>query len=142
MVDHGADPYDVNRMWWDECAGFHLDTPLYQGYVERLAGGGHSLLPLEVREVGDVNGLDVLHLQCHVGTDTLSLARLGATATGVDFSPVAIREATALGSRLGIKARFVEAEIAEIGDLFAGQFDLVFTSYGVITWLSVASSAS
>jgi len=126
---------DLNRAYWDERAGFHLDTEFYQRQVRRLSSGGHSLLPLEVRELGDISGLDVLHLQCHVGTDTLSLARLGANVTGVDFSRVAVDRAAALSKTLGIRARFEQMEIRAAGEHFAGQFDLVFTSYGVISWL-------
>ncbi|MEC9072878.1 MAG: class I SAM-dependent methyltransferase [Myxococcota bacterium] len=136
MTDAPEDPYDVNRAWWDECAGFHLETPFYQRYVQKLMAGGHCLLPLEVGELGDVKGLDVLHLQCHVGPDTLSLARLGAQVTGVDFSPVAIREATGLADRLGIEANFVQSEVGDLGGRFPQRFDLVFTGYGALSWLS------
>ncbi len=126
---------ELNRAFWDERAGYHLQTPFYQTYLRRLKSGGHSLLPLEVGELGDIKGLKVLHLQCHVGTDSLSLARLGADVTGVDFSRVAIEQATALSEDLGIPARFEQMEISEVGERLSGAFDLVFTSYGVLTWL-------
>ena len=70
-----------------------IATSLYQKHIERLRNGGLALLPLEVSELGDLSGRRVLHTQCHIGTDTLSLARLGADVTGVDFSKVAIAEA-------------------------------------------------
>ena len=126
---------EVNRAWWDERAAFYLETAFYQKHVDRLRAGGVALLPLEVRELGDITGLDVAHLQCHVGTDTLSLARLGARAVGVDFSSVAIDRARALSRELGIAARFEQAEIAEFGNRFPESFDLVFTSSGVLSWL-------
>ena len=124
-----------NRAWWDERAGYHLETELYRKHIDRLEKGGVSLLPLEVRELGELGELDVLHLQCHVGTDTISLARLGAHVTGLDFSAVAIEKARQLSARLGIAARFEQAQVGELGTRFADQFDLVFTSYGVISWL-------
>lgn len=101
---------ELNRAWWNERAAFHLDTPLYRTHLARLETGGVSLLPTQLRELGDFTGLHVLHLQCHVSTDTLSLARMGAQVTGVDFSTVAIEQARGLSERLGIPARFVAGE--------------------------------
>ena len=133
-------PYDLNRAWWNERADFHLDTAFYGKMVAKLEAGGHCLLPLEVRELGSVEGEDLLHLQCHVGADSLSLARLGARVTGVDFSEVAIVRARELSKRLEIPARFEVCEISEVGARFEHQFDCVFTSYGAITWLSDLAS--
>ena len=67
---------EPNLSWWNERAAFHRDTPLYQKHIERLQNGGLALLPLEVSELGDLTGKKVLHSQCHIGTDTLSLSRL------------------------------------------------------------------
>lgn len=129
------DPYAQNRELWDDWASFHLDTEMYRGFVAELRAGGNALLPLERRELGEIAGQRVLHLQCHVGTDTLSLARLGARAVGVDFSAVAIERARGLSADLGIEAEFVQAEIAALPKEFDAAFDLVFTSYGVLNWL-------
>jgi len=126
---------EINRTWWNERAGFHLETAFYQNFQRRLADGGHALLPREVEELGDISGLDVLHVQCHVGTDTLSLVRLGAHTTGIDFSPVAVEKARNLAEALGIPSRFEQAEIGSLRARFGPQFDLVFTSYGVLSWL-------
>ena len=93
-------------------------------------------LPLEVSELGDLTGKKVLHSQCHIGTDTLSLSRLGGDVTGVDFSEVAIAEARQLSQDLGIPAAFEVREIAALKSEFPEAFDLVFTSHGVLTWLS------
>ena len=90
MVERKRSFETSNLEWWNERAAFHRDTPLYQKHIERLRNGGLALLPLEVSELGDLSGRQVLHTQCHIGTDTLSLARLGADVTGVDFSEVAI----------------------------------------------------
>ena len=84
---------------------------------------------------GTVSGLDVCHLQCHIGTDTLSLARAGARVTGVDFSPGALESAANLAERLGVDATWVETDVLEARAAVAGNFDLVYTSIGTITWL-------
>jgi SAM-dependent methyltransferase len=87
--------------------------------------------------LGRLDGLDVVHLQCHLGTDTVSLARLGArSAVGLDFSPSAVREARVLATRAGADATFVEGDAYDAVQLLgAGRFDLVYTGIGAICWL-------
>lgn len=84
---------------------------------------------------GSVAGLDVVHLQCHIGTDTLSLARLGARVTGVDFSQRSLEVARDLARRCGLEARFVEADVQHAADAVEDTFDVVYTSVGTVTWL-------
>ncbi|MHA7268710.1 class I SAM-dependent methyltransferase [Arthrobacter sp. HLT1-20] len=84
---------------------------------------------------GTVSGLDVCHLQCHIGTDTLSMARAGARVTGVDFSPSALESAAGLADRLGLEARWVETDVLDARAAVDGDFDLVYTSIGTINWL-------
>jgi SAM-dependent methyltransferase len=85
---------------------------------------------------GTVTGLDVCHLQCHIGTDTLSLARAGARVTGVDFSRGALASAAGLAQRLGLDATWVETDVLDARAAVPGDFDLVYTSIGTITWLA------
>ncbi|WP_284329376.1 class I SAM-dependent methyltransferase [Demequina litorisediminis] len=83
-----------------------------------------------------VAGLDVCHLQCHIGTDTLSLARAGARVTGVDFSPSALAAAADLAEGLGLAATWVQTDVLDARAAVKGDFDLVYTSIGTITWLA------
>lgn len=85
--------------------------------------------------LGDLTGLDVVHLQCHIGTDTISLARLGGRVTGVDFSPSALAVARDLAAAAGVEARFVESELYATPDALPEQFDLVYTGVGALIWL-------
>lgn len=124
------DPYA-----WDERARIHRDTPLYREYIQRLREGGDALLPFDDRALGELTDLDVLHLQCHIGTDTLSLARRGANAVGIDFSPVSIEEARSLGQELGLKATFLTSNVYTLPEHLKDDFDIVYTSYGVLCWL-------
>jgi SAM-dependent methyltransferase len=127
---------DSNRSLWDAWTRLHLAPGVYG--VEEFRAGQSSLKPIELKEVGDVRGKTLLHLQCHFGLDTLSWARRGAIATGVDFSPEAIEAARALSAEVGLPARFVCASIYDLPDaseLRGEQFDVVFTSYGVLSWL-------
>ena len=87
--------------------------------------------------VGDVAGKRLLHLQCHVGLDTMRFGLAGATnLTGVDFSPKAIAAARSIAERLGVSATFIEADVAALPESVpVSAFDVVFTSYGTIMWL-------
>lgn len=127
------DPIEQNRARWDEVVDIHVASDFYR--VAEFKAGGTSLDPLILDELGDVSGLSLLHLQCHFGLDTLSLARLGAHVTGLDFSPKAIATARSLASETGTDARFVEGRVEDAATLAGTGFDLVFTSWGVLVWL-------
>lgn len=124
-----------NQDWWNEAAQVHAQG---EGYLmSEFKKGLNKLHSLEREEVGDVAGKKVLHLQCHFGMDTLSWARLGAQVTGVDFADKAIAIAKDLSQELHIDAAFVCSDIYHLPDVLdaAGQFDIVYTSYGAICWL-------
>ncbi len=121
---------------WNERTEIHAKSQLYDiaGYVanpEKIS----SVVQFDVPDLGDVSGKTLLHLQCHIGTDTLSLARLGATATGVDFSPDAIATARKLSSDSGTPGRFEVAELYDTPDVIDEKFDIVYTGVGALTWL-------
>lgn len=84
---------------------------------------------------GSLSGLDLCHLQCHIGTDTVSLARAGARVTGVDFSEPALRAAAALEARSGVSATWIHSDVLDARDAVSGDFDVVYTSIGTICWL-------
>jgi 2-polyprenyl-3-methyl-5-hydroxy-6-metoxy-1,4-benzoquinol methylase len=120
-----------NRELWDDWAGFHPQTDFYN--MEAFKNGASSLMEPELQALQPVDGKSLLHLQCHFGQDTLSWARLGARATGVDFSGKAIATARSLAESMGLAARFVQSDVLVL-DL-KETYDIVFTSYGVLTWL-------
>ena len=123
----------ANRARWDQKIEVHLRSAYYD--VAGFMAGATSLCPIERVEVGEVSGKTLLHLQCHIGLDTLSWARAGADATGLDFSPKAIAAARELSRETGLAARFVEGDLNQAPALIDGQFDIVFTSWGTIVWL-------
>ena len=134
MDDHSAATREhlaQNRANWDERTALHLGA---YG-VEKFLAGETSLGALELRELGDVSGRTLLHLQCHFGMDTLSWARLGAEVTGIDFSPAAIEAARSLSQQSGVPARFIESDLYGLPQVLDERFDVVFTSYGVLGWL-------
>ena len=127
----------LNKASWDERAPAHAASPDYA--VQRFAadpGFLSDVVRFDLPLLGDIAGLRGVHLQCHIGTDTISLARLGASMTGLDFSPVAVAQASRLAGQTGDDARFVEADVYDaVSVLGAGAFDLVFTGIGAICWL-------
>jgi SAM-dependent methyltransferase len=123
----------ANLDWWNEAVGVHVQGDIYG--LERFKAGTSTLKFLEREEVGEVAGKSLLHLQCHFGLDTLSWARLGATVTGVDFSEKAIALARSLANEVHLDAAFVHSDLYELPNVLSGQFDIVYTSYGVIGWL-------
>jgi SAM-dependent methyltransferase len=133
-----VDGIETNRALWDERAALHGQDGYYD--VEAFLAGATSLSPRELHEVraavGDVAGLDLLHVQCHFGLDTLSFARMGASVTGLDFSPVAIARATALAEQASLQATFVEEDAQPLPSSLHASFDLVFASYGVLCWIA------
>jgi len=125
----------TNLARWDELVGVHVRTP--EAYdLDAFRAGRSTLRPIELEEVGDVRGKRLLHLQCHFGMDTISWAKLGAGAVGVDFSPEAISLARELDAELGAGAEFVCSDVYELPGKLEGAFDIVFASYGVLCWLS------
>lgn len=130
MSDHTV----VNRAFWDEIAPHHAESSFYA--VEDFVARRDSLGEIEQVEVGSVAGLSVCHLQCHIGLDTLSLANRGATVTGVDFSAASLQVARDLATRTGIAADFVQADVLAAADSVNGDFDLVFTTRGVVMWIA------
>jgi SAM-dependent methyltransferase len=128
-------PYlQANQQLWNDWTHLHQDTPFYP--IAAVKAGGSSLRPIERTELlPHVPGKTLLHLQCHFGLDTLSLARAGAIVTGVDFSDQSIAAAQALSAEMGLPATFVCSDVTSLADVLTGEFDIVFTSYGVLNWL-------
>lgn len=132
MADR-SDYLAANRELWDGWTALHASSDFYD--VQGFRAGASTLHGIELELVGDVEGSTLLHLQCHFGLDTLSWARRGATATGVDFSEAAIRLARKLAAEVGLSAEFVASDVTSLPAEWTGRFDLVFTSYGVLPWL-------
>ncbi|MFY9913854.1 MAG: class I SAM-dependent methyltransferase [Nocardioidaceae bacterium] len=136
--DRGTNDYrSINRASWDERAPAHAASAGYafdrfRADPEFLSAVVRFDLPL----LGSVHGLRGVHLQCHIGTDTLALARLGARMTGVDFSSAALDRARELATATGAGVDFVEADVYDAADVLPEHaFDLVFTGIGALCWL-------
>lgn len=125
--------FSVNMRRWNEVVSINARSKFYD--LDGFREGATSLLPIEIAELGDVNGKSLLHLQCHFGMDTLSWARLGANVTGIDFAEKSIDLAMELSDELGIPARFIRSNIYDLSEVLEEEFNIVFTSYGVLCWL-------
>ena len=121
----------ANKKGWDELAETH-----YRNYhVEKLIAGTPLLNAVIREEIGDVRGKSLVHLLCHIGTDTLSWALLGAKVTGIDISPESLKYARKIAKRMGVDADFIEADIMEVEERVKEKFDIVFSSTGVLCWI-------
>jgi len=122
--------YKTNLKRWNELVGVHAKSIEYD--LTGFLAGKNSLHSLELNALGDVSGKSLLHLQCHFGLDTLSWGRLGAKVTGVDFSDTAIELAGEIAGKIGIDAEFICSNLYDLLEHLDGEFDIVYTSYGVL----------
>ncbi|CAM3864443.1 Ubiquinone biosynthesis O-methyltransferase [compost metagenome] len=132
-----TDPIELNRRNWDERAPLHAASTDYE--VEKfVADPAHlsEVVRFDLPRLGDIQGLRAVHLQCHIGTDTLSLSRLGAEVSGLDFSSQSLAQARALAERCGARIDYVEADVYAADRVLApNSFDLVYTGIGALIWL-------
>src|ERR1700752_3452498 len=137
-----GDALEINRAWWDGAAAIHGDDPIYD--TDPLIAGADWLGEEEqtalTASVGSVDGLDVIHVQCHIGFDTISLARRGARVTGLDFSPAALAKAEGLARRAGVEVSWVQADAASIPAHLNERFDLAYATVGAICWIEDISA--
>ncbi len=127
----------VNLANWEERAPAHARSQRY-AVASFLADPDFisQVVRFDRPRLGDLSGVRGLHLQCHIGTDTVSLARLGARMTGVDFSPAALAEARELAGLTRARAEFLEATVYDAPEVLAGRrFGLVYTGIGALCWL-------
>lgn len=128
-----TDYIEKNRQSWNQRTELHVTSAFYD--VPGFINGASSLKDIELQLLGDVKGKTILHLQCHFGQDTLSLARLGATVTGIDLSDKAIEAARELAQKVQQDATFICCDLYDLPNHLDEQFDIVFTTYGTIGWL-------
>ncbi len=132
-MSENKDFFETNKATWNEKVKVHSQSDMYD--MQAFKKGKSSLMPYELKALGDVSGKSLLHLQCHFGQDTLSWSRLGAKCTGVDLSDEGVKVAKQLNEELELDAEFVCCNVLDTSEYVKQQFDIVFTSYGVIGWL-------
>ncbi|MDE3739001.1 SAM-dependent methyltransferase [Metapseudomonas resinovorans] len=132
-----SDYLELNKVNWDERAPLHAASRDYAAEAFASDPGYLSdVVRFDLPRLGDITGQNGVHLQCHIGTDTLSLARLGARMSGLDFSPASLEQARLLACRCGKEIGFVESDVYAADQVLpAGTFDLVYTGIGAINWL-------
>jgi 2-polyprenyl-3-methyl-5-hydroxy-6-metoxy-1,4-benzoquinol methylase len=121
---------EVNRALWNEKTKYHVASDFYD--MTSFLAGQTSLKEIEIGLLGDVTGKDILHLQCHFGQDTLSLARMGANVIGVDLSDVSIAKAKELNDTLGLNVEFICSDVYALPSVHNKQYDIVFSSFRLV----------
>ncbi|HET6245908.1 MAG: class I SAM-dependent methyltransferase [Bacteroidetes bacterium] len=124
---------EINKQSWNNRTESHLKSDFYD--MKGFLNGKSSLQQIELDLLGDIKGKSILHLQCHFGQDTISLSKLGANVTGIDFSDTAIQNAVRLAKEMKSDTKFICCDIYDLPNHLNQQFDIVFTSYGTIGWL-------
>lgn len=127
------DYIEVNKNAWNERTKYHVQSSFYDH--DSFLQGKSSLQDIELTLLGDIKGKSILHLQCHFGQDSLSLARMGAKVHGVDFSEEAIRVAKETAASLQLDANFTCCDLFSLPKYLDQSFDIVYTTYGTIGWL-------
>ena len=126
----------MNLRNWESRVAIHAASNTYD--LAGLAADPNAfsrVAAFDIAALGDLRGIDAVHLQCHIGTDTVSLARAGARMTGADFSPQALSVARDLAQACGLDVRFLESELYAVPDVLGRDFDLVYTGVGALCWL-------
>ncbi len=131
-MDNQSDYIKANKETWNNKTDIHIASEFYD--VEGFLNGKLTLNDIELKLLGDVMEKKILHLQCHFGQDTISFARMGAEATGVDLSDKAIERANEFAQKLNLDVTFVCCDIYDAPKMIDEKFDIVFTSYGTIGW--------
>lgn len=124
---------EINRKSWNNRVDAHIESEFYD--MKGFLLGNSSLNPIELELLGDIKDKSILHLQCHFGQDTISLARAGGKTTGVDLSDKAIQKANEIAEECKVDTTFICCDIFDLPDHLNEQFDIVFASYGTIGWL-------
>lgn len=126
----------ANRVNWDARAAVHATSDSYnlKRYLDDPSAIS-GVVEWDRKVLGSVAGLDLLHLQCHIGTDTVSWARLGARVVGHDFSPVALDVARRFAADAGVEIEFVEGDVRHADKVVGRLFDIVYASVGVLCWI-------
>jgi SAM-dependent methyltransferase len=131
LAVNDKDAEATNRAHWDEIAPVHVKSYGIDGLMKGIS----RIDAIQKREFYPIKGKDLIHLQCHIGTDTLSLALDGANVTGVDFSAKSLTIARDLAFKMHLPAQFVEANVLDLKDTFTRKYDIVYTSKGVLPWI-------
>ncbi|WP_333600512.1 class I SAM-dependent methyltransferase [Flavobacterium sp.] len=132
-MENQPDYIKINKQTWNNKTDVHIASEFYD--VEGFLKGKSTLNDIELQLLGDVSNKKILHLQCHFGQDTISFARMGAQATGVDLSDKAIERAREFAEKLHLDVTFICCDVYETPNYCEEKFDIVFTSYGTIGWL-------
>lgn len=125
--------FEANKAIWNKRVAINYNSEFYSN--DKFIKTKNSLNHIELVLLGDINGKEILHLQCHFGQDTLSLANLGANVIGVDFSDKAIEQAEKLKKEVHLDASFLCSNIYDLKEILNKKFDIIYTSYGTIGWL-------
>ncbi|MBO0827875.1 MAG: methyltransferase domain-containing protein [Streptosporangiales bacterium] len=134
MTENHDEMMRANLRNWDARTSIHVGSEFYD--LAGLRDGAERLAPFEYDELGQLAGRSLVHLQCHLGTDTVCLARAGADAAGLDLSPESVAAAGRIAADCGVDVRYEAGNVYDAADVFGDErFDVVYTGKGALVWL-------
>jgi SAM-dependent methyltransferase len=131
-MKEASDYININKQTWNDKTDVHIASEFYD--MKGFLDGKSTLNSIELELLEDISGKNILHLQCHFGQDTMTFSRMGAKATGIDFSDKAVEKAREFSAKLNLDTSFICCDIYDAPKHIDEQFDIVFTSYGTIGW--------
>jgi SAM-dependent methyltransferase len=132
-MKEASDYININKQTWNDKTDVHIASEFYD--MKGFLDGKSTLNSIELELLEDISGKNILHLQCHFGQDTMTFSRMGAKATGIDFSDKAVEKAREFSAKLNLDTSFICCDIYDAPNQLDEKFDIVFTSYGTIGWL-------
>ncbi|MFF4397462.1 class I SAM-dependent methyltransferase [Streptomyces sp. NPDC001480] len=124
----------TNQENWDARTPVHVASRFYG--LDQTLDPARWFAPFEWDDLGDIGGRDVLHLQCHLGTETIAFAQRGARTVGLDFSAASVAAARAVADRAGLDVTYVRANVYDAPEALGQQcFDVVYTGKGALCYL-------
>jgi SAM-dependent methyltransferase len=131
-MKEASDYININKQTWNDKTDVHIASEFYD--MKGFLDGKSTLNSIELELLEDISGKNILHLQCHFGQDTMTFSRMGAKATGIDFSDKAVEKAREFSAKLNLDTSFICCDIYDAPNQLDEKFDIVFTSYGTIGW--------
>ncbi|MFD4408056.1 class I SAM-dependent methyltransferase [Streptomyces sp. NPDC058476] len=124
----------ANQANWDARTPVHLASRFYG--LDGKLDPSRWFAAFEWEDLGELAGLDMLHLQCHLGTETIAFAERGARAVGLDISEASVAAATDIAARAGADVSYVRANVYDAVEALDGrQFDVIYTGKGALCYL-------
>lgn len=124
----------ANRVNWDARTPIHVASAFYG--LDGSRSPQSWFADYEWADLGELAGVDLLHLQCHLGAETIAFAERGAKPVGLDISGESVREARRIAAETDVDIEYLEANVYDAVEAANNRtFDVVYTGKGALCYL-------